>query len=78
MCINIIALIYKFLEPMLILMGTLLAAIIAPLFGLLLYYRKREYELVRKRYLEEGIDILIKQIESIKLGYYYIILLKLE
>lgn len=60
--------IYAFLEanPQIIypLGSTILASIIVPWIGLLIYFRQKEYELVRKRYLEDGIDILIQQVEA--------------
>lgn len=42
---------------------TVLAAIIAPLLGLWVYHRQREYELVRHRYLADGIDVISSHVE---------------
>ncbi len=42
---------------------TVFAAIIAPLIGLLVYHRQREYELVRNRYLVDGIDVILSHVE---------------
>ncbi|PLX49977.1 MAG: hypothetical protein C0613_05715 [Desulfobulbaceae bacterium] len=42
---------------------TVLAAIIAPLLGLSVFRRQREYELVRQRYLDDGLDIISGHVE---------------
>ena len=42
----------------------ILVALIAVLFGLWAYFRQKEYELVRERYLEKGVDVLIHQVET--------------
>jgi len=44
---------------------TLIAAVIAPLLGLFVYFRQKQYELVRKRYLEDGIDVILNYIEYV-------------
>lgn len=43
---------------------TLLAVLIGILGGIWAYYRQKEYELVQRRYLEEGLDVLISTAES--------------
>jgi len=42
---------------------TVFAAILVPLIGLFVFRRQREYELVRKRYLDEGLDIISDHVE---------------
>ena len=39
--------------------GTLIAGLLAIIGGVVFYYRRREYELVQRRYLVEGIDVLV-------------------
>lgn len=41
----------------------ILAAIIAPFVGLLIYFRQKQYELVRNRYLDNGVDVLLAHVE---------------
>ncbi len=43
---------------------TIIAAVIAVLFGIWGFYRQKEYELVQRRYLEEGLDIVIGTAEN--------------
>ncbi len=42
----------------------LLLVIVAALLGLWAYFRQKEYELVRERYLENGIDLIVDQVAS--------------
>ncbi len=44
----------KFIIPIIL-------AFLAYLFGLKTYFRQKEYEMVRKRYLEEGIDLIAQE-----------------
>jgi len=46
------------------LFSALLIAIIAPIAGLRAYFHQKEYELVRKRYLEDCLDRISSQIET--------------
>ena len=43
---------------------TLVAALIAAWFALTFYYKQKEYELVKQRYLDGSIDVLASEIES--------------
>ena len=43
--------------------AAVLASIVAPLIGLQIFYRQREYELVRQRYLDEGLDVISGNVE---------------
>jgi hypothetical protein len=44
--------------------SALLVVIFTTLLGLWAYFRQKEYELVRQRYLEEGLDVLIHHVET--------------
>jgi len=43
---------------------TILAAVVAVLLGIWGFFRQKEYELVQRRYLEEGLDIVIATAEN--------------
>lgn len=43
---------------------TLLVVVVTALLGLWAYFRQKEYELVRQRYLENGIDLIVDQVAS--------------
>jgi len=49
----------------------LLAAIVAYKFGLRTYFRKREHELILKRYLAEGIDLISKRVTDAEQAFFY-------
>jgi len=53
--------IMKLFDPTII--AALVASILAPKVGLLTYYRQKEYELVRERYLDNGLDLISFQVE---------------
>ncbi len=44
--------------------STIVAALLAVGAGIWGFYRQKEYELVQRRYLEEGLDILISSAEN--------------
>ena len=48
-------------------LATVLAALIlivgVPLFGILVYYKQKEIETVRQRYLDDGISFIIRKVE---------------
>jgi hypothetical protein len=44
--------------------SALLVVIFTTLSGLWVYFRQKEYELVRQRYLEDGLDVLIHHVET--------------
>lgn len=44
--------------------SALLVVVVTALLGLWAYFRQKEYELVRERYLEQGIDVLIHHVET--------------
>ncbi len=48
---------------MVTLFSAILAAIIAPLIGLFVYFTQKQYELVRNRYLDGGVDVVSAHIE---------------
>ena len=47
--------------------AALIVASVAPLIGLFAYFRQREYELVRKKYLEDG--VVVGQFVIVILGW---------
>jgi len=49
----------------------LLAAIIGAKYGLQTYFRKREHELILKRYLDEGIDLISKEVTNAEQAFLY-------
>ena len=51
--------------------ATILAALIAVGAGIRAFYRQREYELVQKRYLEEGLDVIISTAENALFTYHH-------
>ena len=44
---------------------TLVAVALAAVIGLYAYFRQKEYELTKQRYLEEGIDVVASAVESL-------------
>lgn len=60
---------YEFREPIATLIAALAAAVVAPWVGLSIYHRQKEYEIVRKRYLDNGLDIISNSAEY-ALGVY--------
>lgn len=44
--------------------SAILVVLVTALLGLWAYFRQKEYELVRQRYLDEGIDVLIHHVET--------------
>jgi len=52
----------KYAAPLASIAGPILGACLAALFGIWFFFRQKEYEVVRKRYLEEGIDHIVAQI----------------
>lgn len=53
----------EFRDPIATVIAALAAAVIAPWFGLSIYHRQKEYEIVRKRYLDNGLDIITNNAE---------------
>lgn len=51
--------------------ATILAALIAVGAGIWAFYRQREHELVQKRYLEEGLDVIISTAENALFTYHH-------
>ena len=51
--------------------ATILAAFIAVGAGIWAFYRQREHELVQKRYLEEGLDVVISTAENALYTYHH-------
>ncbi len=49
----------------------LLTAYIAYLYALRRYFKQKEYELILKRYLTEGIDVISKQVENAARVFFY-------
>ena len=60
----IIRFLQTYAEPISTLLYMLSTVVLASILGLLVYFRQKEYELVRKRYLEDGIDVLIHHVET--------------
>jgi hypothetical protein len=54
--------IYKFAGPLASMVGPIAGVILAALLGIMMFFRQKEYELVRKRYLEEGVDKIVDQV----------------
>lgn len=54
---------YEFREPIATILAALAAAVVAPWLGLALYHRQKEYEIVRKRYLDNGLDVISNNAE---------------
>ena len=52
-------------EPIRELATALLVVVAAALLGLWAYFRQKEYELVRQRYLENGIDLIVDQVAKV-------------
>ena len=59
---QIVQFILKYAGPLASLVGPMVGASLAALFGIWVFFRQKEYELVRKRYLEDGIDKIVDQI----------------
>ena len=51
--------------------ATILAALIAVGAGIWAFYRQREHELVQKRYLEEGLDVIVSTAENALFIYHH-------
>ncbi len=51
--------------------ATILAALIAVGAGIWAFYRQREHELVQKRYLEEGLDVIVSTAENALFTYHH-------
>ena len=47
------------------LLGTLGVGILLAYFGLRLYFRQKEYEIVKQRYLEQSLDVIAGELESL-------------
>lgn len=54
----------KYKSELISLSGSIIAPIFAAIFAVWFFYRQKEYDTVRKRYLENGIDLLIQKIET--------------
>lgn len=46
------------------LLAPIVAVLIAYFLGAAAYFRQKEYELVRKRYLEEGVDVISEEADK--------------
>ncbi|MCK4951736.1 MAG: hypothetical protein KAS48_07945 [Gammaproteobacteria bacterium] len=55
--------IFRYQDSLSTIAAAILAAIIAPLLGLLVYFKQKQYDLVRARYLENGLDVVSAQVE---------------
>ena len=60
---SIVCWIYQHQEQIMTLVTGILVAIIAPLVGLIIYFKQKQYELVRNRYLDNGVDVLLAHVE---------------
>lgn len=58
---NVTFIISTFAQPLAIILGALLVVIGAPLF----YFKRKEYETIRHRYLDDGIAVIIRQVEYV-------------
>lgn len=61
---NVTLIISTFAQPLATILGALLVVIGAPLIGAWAYFRRKEYETVRQRYLDDGILPIIRQVED--------------
>ena len=52
------------LPPLIAGIAVVLTAVVAVLGGMLVYFRQKEFELVKQRYLDEGLDVLIGAAEE--------------
>jgi hypothetical protein len=64
MCEAISKIILASAEPIVNVCTTLLVVIFTAVIGRWVYFRQKEYELVRQRYLENGIDLIVDHIAS--------------
>lgn len=51
-------------QPLATILGALLVVVVTPLIGVWAYFRRKEYETVRQRYLDDGILPIIRQVED--------------
>ena len=54
---------YEYREPIATVSAAVGAAIAAPLIGLYVYFRQKQYDLVRTRYLDNGMDVIAAHVE---------------
>ena len=59
-----ITIISTYAQPIATMLGALIVVVFAPLIGAWAYFRRKEYETVRQRYLDDGILPIIKQVED--------------
>ena len=60
---NLTLRISTFAQPLATILGALLVVIGAPLFAIMIYFKQKEYETIRHRYLHDGIAVIIRQVE---------------
>jgi len=58
---NVTSIISIIAQPLATILGALLVVIGAPLF----YFKQKEYETIRHRYLDDGIAVIIRQVEYV-------------
>lgn len=55
---SILCWLYRHPEPVATVISALIASILVPILGLFIYHRQKESELVRSRYLDNGLDVI--------------------
>lgn len=60
---NCTFIISTYAQPIATVLGALLVVVVTPLIGTWAYFRRKEYETVRQRYLDDGILPIIRQVE---------------
>lgn len=53
------------------LLGTLGVGVLLAFFGLRLYFRQKEYEIVKQRYLEQSLDVIASELEAVSSIFNY-------
>lgn len=60
---NVTSILSIFAQPVATILGAILVLVGAPLFGIWVYFKQKEYETIRHRYLDDGIAVIIRQVE---------------
>jgi len=61
---NFTSIISTYAQPIATVLGALLVVIITPIVGILVYFKQKEYETIKQRYLDDGLALIIRQVES--------------
>ncbi len=60
---NVSIIFSTYAQPIATVLGAVLVLVGAPLFGILVYFKQKEYETIKQRYLDDGIAVIIRQVE---------------